>query len=201
MVSVWPQRRLRYLFVAIPQGEVEASLGARMKGDLWTSRAHFEDPLACAGLQELADCIAHRSDEVDDLLAESLLTTLQLRLVHRASDYRQCEGSGREPLQRTLKYVDERLGGPITLTELSVFSGLPRSRLIEAFRAATGRTPHQYIVERRLERARGLLTDSSLPVGQIASIVGCANASHLTKLFNQHLGRSPSAFRQYARRL
>jgi AraC family transcriptional regulator len=63
------------------------------------------------------------------------------------------------------------------------------------FRESFGRTPHAYVVERRIDRARRLLVQSSLPIKEVASVCGFADQAHMTRVFQTHLHTTPAALR------
>lgn len=121
-------------------------------------------------------------------------------------------GEGREQgwmTPRRLALICERieadLDQPLTVGQLAATLGLSERFFTRAFRAATGRTPHDYIIERRLYRARALLTAGdagAVPGGRsladVALACGFASQSHMTELFRRRLGLSPGRFRQLA---
>jgi AraC-like DNA-binding protein len=74
--------------------------------------------------------------------------------------------------------------------ELSVF------HFARAFKQSEGTTPHAFVLERRLAKARDLLTATDLPLSQIAFTVGFADQSHLARRFRQMAGVSPGQFRR-----
>jgi len=65
-----------------------------------------------------------------------------------------------------------------------------------SFKAATGLSPHQYVVHRRVERAKALLADTGLTIAEVARAVGFSNHSHLASHVRRLLGVSPRALRQ-----
>lgn len=69
------------------------------------------------------------------------------------------------------------------------------SRLIALFRAETGRTPQQYLLDRRLQRNRVLLVQTNDPIGEIAAQCGFADPLYFSRLFSRRGGRSPRRFR------
>ncbi|MBH9346152.1 helix-turn-helix transcriptional regulator, partial [Pseudomonas aeruginosa] len=82
---------------------------------------------------------------------------------------------------------------PLSLAELASIAGLSRYQVLRAFSRATGLTPYAYLLQRRLERARGLLgTDQ--PLADIALACGFADQSHLTRLFARLYGISPGRY-------
>ncbi|MFJ7441642.1 helix-turn-helix transcriptional regulator [Methylorubrum thiocyanatum] len=64
-----------------------------------------------------------------------------------------------------------------------------------AFRTAMGLSPYDYIVQRRVERARALIQESRLSFSEIAVNVGFSNHAHMTSTFQRVLGKTPSQFR------
>ena len=67
--------------------------------------------------------------------------------------------------------------------------------LAHVFKEAMGVAPHQYVVRRRVERAKELLADTDLPIAEIALKVGCASQSHFSALFHRVTGLTPQNYR------
>lgn len=63
------------------------------------------------------------------------------------------------------------------------------------FRAATGQTPHAYLLQRKIERAQTLLSDLTLSVADVGSIVGFKNKAHFANAFKKIVGEPPSRWR------
>jgi AraC family transcriptional regulator len=63
------------------------------------------------------------------------------------------------------------------------------------FKASTGSSPHQYILQCRLERAKQLLRDPSLSLSQVGLRCGFADQSHMTNVFRRFVGVTPSKYR------
>jgi AraC-like DNA-binding protein len=98
-------------------------------------------------------------------------------------------------LRRVRDFVEENLSRPIYLSELSGLAGLSRMHFAAQFRAATGLSPHGYILERKIARAQSLLSDPALSVSDIASIVGFKNNAHFANAFRKIVGETPSQWR------
>ncbi|MEH1913155.1 helix-turn-helix transcriptional regulator [Nostoc sp.] len=64
------------------------------------------------------------------------------------------------------------------------------------FKRLIGLSPHQYVIQCRIERAKFLLTYTQLPIIEIALQVGCSSQSNFTTLFRQHIGITPKAYRE-----
>jgi len=98
-------------------------------------------------------------------------------------------------LRRTFDYIEDNLGSPLTLAAIAGAVMLSPGHFAHAFREATGVSPHRYVVERRVERAKALLRQSSLPITEIADRVGCSSHSHFSVLFHRVTGVTPRRFR------
>lgn len=84
---------------------------------------------------------------------------------------------------------------PIGLNELALLVGLSRFHFCTAFRQATTKTPHQYLVEMRIDRAQQLLKDRHLSITDIALSVGYETPSSFSASFRKQTGMTPGAFR------
>jgi AraC family transcriptional regulator len=98
-------------------------------------------------------------------------------------------------LRRALQFIDENLRNDLTLAAIADAVALSAGHFAHAFRETTGVTPHRYIVERRVERARHLLHNSDLPLAAIAEMIGCASQSHFSVVFHRVTGLTPRQFR------
>lgn len=103
---------------------------------------------------------------------------------------------GREagPVTLARAMMEERFEEDLSLAEMSRLSGLPRHRLIRAFRAQTGLTPHAFLVDVRVRRARERLRRGETP-GEVAAATGFCDQAHLTRAFKARHGVTPGAFR------
>jgi AraC-like DNA-binding protein len=106
-------------------------------------------------------------------------------------------GSGlpRYKLRRVLAYVEASIGGPIGLDDLANVAGVSRFHFHRQFRKSLGVTPHEYVLRVRIERAKGLLTDSDLSVGEVSGAVGFADQSHFSNTFRKLTAMTPRSFR------
>jgi AraC family transcriptional regulator len=135
------------------------------------------------------------------LYVEALGTALT---VHLLGNYGPARGDARLPrrgllpaqLRRVIDHIDARLREDVGLTELADVAGFSPHYFARSFRLATGMSPHQYLIERRVERASKLLCETSLSIGEVAAAVGFASQSHLTEHFRRVTGVTPARFRQ-----
>jgi AraC family transcriptional regulator len=99
-------------------------------------------------------------------------------------------------VRRLTEYIDSRLNESPNLETLAAVAGLGLWSFTRHFRESFGRTPHAYIIERRIDRARRLLTQGRMPIKEVASDCGFADQAHMTRVFRTHLGTTPAALRR-----
>lgn len=98
------------------------------------------------------------------------------------------------------RFIDRHYAEPLTVGLLARRARLSPFHFIRTFRAATGLTPHQYVRERRLERARHLLSTTPMPVTEVCQAVGFTSLGSFSTLFRRSTGQSPAAYRASERR-
>jgi AraC family transcriptional regulator len=99
-------------------------------------------------------------------------------------------------LRRVIGRMEAGLDSDLTLAALAVESGYSRAHFARMFKAATGQTPHRYLLELRLRRAQSMLSDRAAPLVNIALACGFSSHAHLSTAFQSHFGMSPSAYRR-----
>lgn len=104
-------------------------------------------------------------------------------------------GGERKAVRRVRELVRERLREDISLAELAQAAGLSPYHLVRVFERETGLPPHAYLVQARVEAARGLLA-GPLPLAQVAAETGFADQSHLTRAFKRRHGLTPGRYRK-----
>ena len=127
-----------------------------------------------------------------------LLLTYELKRLYRQKQSLPLHGSGLGPrqLRRALGYIDENLKDKITVSDLAGLVELSRFHFVRAFKKSTGMPPHQFIMQRRIERAKDMLADSRLPVTDIAFTAGFNGPAQLTRVFRHIVGVTPTTFRR-----
>lgn len=96
--------------------------------------------------------------------------------------------------RRLVDYVDAHLDQSIPLSQLAAVAGLGERHLLRAFRTTMGCSPHQYLLARRVERAKARIAQG-WPLASIAQDCGFADQSQLTRTFRQHAGTTPGRWR------
>ena len=93
------------------------------------------------------------------------------------------------------RFIDRHLHEPLTVAQITRQLSLPRHQLTHALKKNTGRSPYQFILNRRLLRARELLVTSRETIADIAYEVGFSSQSHMTSTFQRLLGTTPQHYR------
>ncbi|MDS0790615.1 AraC family transcriptional regulator [Burkholderia pseudomultivorans] len=147
-------------------------------------------------LQHIAWAIAaelEADDASDPLYAESLCTALVARLVDTAPAFRERRRSlAPKTAARVLDYVESNLDRRLTLAELAALVSISVPHFKVLFRETVGVPVHQYVVQRRVERAKTLLLEGRLSISQIALEAGFAHQSHMASWMNRLLGATPA---------
>lgn len=86
------------------------------------------------------------------------------------------------------------LAGTLGLHEIAQECGLSAAYFSRSFKKSVGMTPHCWLQQRRIEVAKGLLTDRTLPLAEIALACGFADQSHFTRIFGRTVGMTPGAW-------
>jgi AraC-like DNA-binding protein len=128
------------------------------------------------------------------LVGDCLITALCATLF--ASPRRAARTGAFHPAarQRVLERIERDLEKPLTLADLADEAGLGARQFCRAFRATTGTSPYQYVLGRRVERARCLIA-TGRPLAEVALLCGFADQSQFTRVFTRHVGLSPAVYR------
>jgi AraC-like DNA-binding protein len=141
-------------------------------------------------------------DRADRLQIEALtiqLTELLFRDYSIASDrtkYIPRGGLTRNSAKRVLEYAEANLGRGVTLRELAGIAQLSTHHFVRMFKKTLGVTPYQYLLERRVERAKDLLRAKRASLAEVALSSGFGNQSHFTSAFHRAVGATPAEFQR-----
>ena len=98
-------------------------------------------------------------------------------------------------LRRVREYVEARLDKNISVQALAGLAKLSIYHFARAFKQSEGLPPHEYLVRCRVARVRELLTETDLPLAEIALASGFSDQSHCARRFREHVGLTPSSYR------
>jgi AraC family transcriptional regulator len=132
---------------------------------------------------------------------DSVTTTLAsylLRHYSAASAVLENSTGGLAPsvLRRSIEFIQTHLETNLRLSDLAREAGISPSHLIRSFRQSTGKTPYQYLLHQRIERARSLMREHRTPLTQVALASGFADQHHLARVFRRITGVTPSSYRR-----
>ncbi|ONK11682.1 AraC family transcriptional regulator [Streptomyces sp. MP131-18] len=150
------------------------------------------DPLLRRRVGQLHSALARRGDELEAesrlaLIAERLRGHLRPRLAAPPP------AAGNGIVHSLRELLDERLLSGVTLDEAARLVHAHPTHLVRAFTAAFGIAPHQYLMARRVDRARRLLLDGR-PPAEVAVAAGFYDQSHLTRHFKRLVGTTPGRY-------
>lgn len=151
------------------------------------------------GLALLAE--AMKGEPTGRLYAESLAQTLALHVVSRYSVSRLTPqefrgGLSGYNLRRAKEFINEHLDQDVSLADIAAAVGLSQFHFARAFKRATNLTPQRYLTERRIDRAKHLLSESELTLIEVSTCAGFKSQSHFTTLFRRFTNTTPKAWRQ-----
>ncbi|GFN29902.1 helix-turn-helix transcriptional regulator [Paenibacillus xylaniclasticus] len=100
-----------------------------------------------------------------------------------------------EQFEEVLNYIEDNMSESITIEQLASIVCLHPNYFITIFKSFTGISPVNYIIERRLEHAKALLSETDMAVADVAARIGMQN-HYLSRLFKQHFGLTPRRYRK-----
>ena len=135
------------------------------------------------------------------LLADSLTIALSIHLLRHYSDWQQPlrEDAGGLPprkLQSAIAYIDEHLVADLSISAIAEELEMSQYYFSRLFKQSIGKSPYQYVVQQRIERAKYLLRTTSLSVAAIAKQVGFSHQNQLAIQFRKFTGTTPSNYRK-----
>lgn len=99
-------------------------------------------------------------------------------------------------LYEAKRYIDQHHCDKLNLKQIADIACLSECHFLRYFKATFDITPHQYITQKRLEKAQNLLRDSHLSIADISQKIGLDNLSSFSRLFKKHFGIPPEKYRK-----
>jgi transcriptional regulator GlxA family with amidase domain len=171
---------------AFPEVEVYADL-YEVDGNIHT----------CAGGTASLDMMLNLiGQDFDDNLVNRICEQALTDRVREQSDRQRLPLRARLGVQNAkvlsiIEVMEANLAEPLSLLDIAEDAGLSRRQIERLFRQEMGRSPARYYLEIRLERARHLLVQSTMPVVEVAVACGFVSASHFSKCYREIYNRSP----------
>lgn len=191
-----PSRRWRMVYV---DADVFSSIHGEPAGSVEFTRPVIQDGALRNALQRLLDRLerwhlGRRMNGAATLaFEESLVETCTLLLQRHATASPLRESDADVALVRE-RLADDLLEVP-SLGELAAMTGLSKYQLLRRFEKTYGLPPHAWLLQQRIERARGLIR-AGASLSSAAASVGFSDQSHMTRLFTRQFGFTPGAWRR-----
>lgn len=179
----------------IAQVAAESKLRATEIVEQWTARDPFIQQLGLALRTELQSGSAGR------LYVESMANLLATHLLSYYSTTRlgvdKMDVTLPKPaLQQAIAYMHAHLEQDLSLNAIAEVVQMSPCHFARAFKQVTGQSPHQYVLQHRIDRAKSLLAQSELSIADISYQLGFSSQSRFTKTFRQFVAATPKAYRQ-----
>jgi len=190
-----------YLRQSVYESAIHEMYGCDPQSAEIVPRFAMTDPL----LEQLAITIttALRDGTAEDGLYVDTLA--QMIAVHLARNHSTRSRPVRPPapqriagwkMRRLIDFIEEHLDGDLSLDAMAAEVDVSPLYLARAFKAAVGQSPHQYVLQRRIERAKELLRGTDRPIVDVALSAGFSSQSHLSNWFLRNVGVSPAVYRR-----
>ncbi|MDX2210408.1 MAG: AraC family transcriptional regulator [Sphingopyxis sp.] len=161
-------------------------------------------PISDSIIRSISSCLRsvfERPQEANRLFLDHISLALGIHLAQTYGDLQPGSRLQRGGLtgwqeRRAKEYLSANLSGEGSLKEIAALCGLSTSHFSKAFKETTGIAPHQWLVLRRIEVAKALLTAPTLSLTEVALSCGFADQSHFTRVFCRIVGISPGAWRR-----
>jgi len=183
---------LRLLTLSFP----DSMHGRAPAGESLRPRPGFFD----ASLQRLAelfvaDLLHDETASIGNSLVAPLLARLS-QLTGNGDEAVQHRGLAAWQLRRVSDLMRSQLDQQIALQTLADSIGMSRSHFCRAFRASVGMPPHQWHLQMRVAKAKEMLLSRTLPLSEIALVVGFADQAHFTRTFRRTVGATPGTWQR-----
>ncbi|MCC8954193.1 helix-turn-helix transcriptional regulator [Bradyrhizobium sp. Pear77] len=99
-------------------------------------------------------------------------------------------------VRRAEELLSSRLDGELFVSDLASECGLPTAAFLRAFRAATGVSPHRWLMQYRVEHAKSLLKRAPVSLSEVARLCGFATDDHMARSFRRVTGQHPKNWRK-----
>lgn len=205
--SVWEVDGDRTILVLVlPNETVKAALGGacpqRITEAFWPlSEETWADPLVEVMMNHLWEN-SLSGQPAHGLLGDGLLISILSQMLIKAGTSLEANSPVVLPqwrLKRVEQFVVSNLGAEISLDDLANAAGLSRRHFARSFHQEVGETPHRWLMQRRLEKAKELLKFSNSSLCEISESCGFASQSHFTSALKQATGMTPLKWRQLFR--
>jgi AraC family transcriptional regulator len=198
-----PFDSLRFFIPRKSLDELAFDQGLRAVGGLRSVEFGGRD-MVLYGLAQAIVATMERPGEGNALFADYAALAFHSHIIHAygGTSALQRSPGGLAPWQmkRTIDFIDAHLNSDISIGQLAKECGLSARYFARAFKQSTGVPPHQWLIKRRVDRAKELLQIPDWDLTDIASTCGFVDQSHFTRVFSRIEGNSPGRWRRERRR-
>jgi len=162
------------------------------------AQSTWEDPMVEMLMRRLWLASEGR-EPTDRLLVDGTIVAILSQMLQRAgTSVTHADTIAMSPvrLKRVVDYAEAHLHSDVDLLSLAEIAGLSVRHFARAFRQDVGETPHRWLMSRRIERAKGMLSNTHASLVEIANVCGFADQSHLTSMMKKATGVTPSQWRK-----
>ena len=168
------------------------------KANVYADLYEMEDGICtCAGGTASLDMMLsiigddHDQDLVNQVCEQALTDRVRNPQDRQRLPLRARLGVQNSKVLTIIEHMEANISEPLSLVEIAATVGLSRRQIERLFQSHMGRSPARYYLEVRLDRARHLLIQSSLPVVEVAIACGFISASHFSKCYRELYSKSP----------
>ena len=188
---------LRVTYLYLSPAKLQKSIDAETS---YAPRAFFEDPILWATATKLKNVIERNQPE-SKLYFDALASVLAYELSRSGRELARTSPASRGGLaswqkRAVIGYIEEHLDQRVSLVTLARLARLSQHHFCRAFKQSFGIPPQGYLLQRRTERAKVLLSDRANSIKDVALTLGYAFNSSFTLAFRKITGQTPSEFRK-----
>ena len=159
----------------------------------------IRDPMVSVIAARIVEELSNPSSS-SKLVGDAMAHALIAQLLSRHSNFRPATAMLRidmpaHKVRAAIEYIEAHLNHDLSIDLMAAAVNMSAFRFARGFKKETGRSPHQFLLERRVEFAKDLLRSTDRKLVDIAHSVGFANQSHFAAVFRQRCQMTPMAYR------
>lgn len=179
-----------------PEFVKDIALKSGMKGlEIIGHYGVFDPVIWHLGREMRGELRRHRELDTGYLNSVAVVLARHLLSTYASAVRLSTGGLPRYKLRRAVDYINDNMVEDIGFRDIAAHLKMSAYHFARMFKQATGKSPHHYIMCRRMERAKTLLANAGLPISDVAFEVGYKSQSHFTTAFGRLTGVTPAVFR------
>ena len=193
-------RPQRTLTLGLPAARFAALLGTSEDGAIEVLEPLFSSTHADPSILQTMRMIFHEmaaGDNPGQLYIDGAMVTIVARLQRLAGSVRvgRLTELSQDEKRLLADMIEDQLDSDLSLKRLAAVLDRSASNLNRVFKAGFGRSPYQYVLARRIMRAKKRLSETDDPITDIAYACGFSSQQHMTNIFTKRVGVSPRKYR------